>query len=41
MTNNLNEDKTIEFKYDAGGNIVNVKVFRDSKLTTEIELIKK
>ena len=41
MTNNLNDDKTIEFRYDADGNIVNVMVYRGLELIKEIELMKK
>lgn len=41
MTNHLNDNKTIEFKYDTAGNIVNVKEYHGSDLTKEIELINK
>jgi len=41
MKNNLNDNKTIEFKYDAIGNIVNVKEYRGSELTKEIVLVSK
>ena len=41
MTNNLNDNKTIEFKYDTDGNIVHVKEYRGSDLTKEIELMGK
>jgi hypothetical protein len=41
MTNNLNDNRTIEFKYDTDGNIVNVKEYRGSDLTKEIELMNK
>ncbi|WP_157638166.1 hypothetical protein [Flexithrix dorotheae] len=40
MTNKLNEDKTIEFKYDYHGNIISVKEYLGSDLAKEIELIK-
>ncbi|QNR24525.1 hypothetical protein [Croceimicrobium hydrocarbonivorans] len=41
MINKLNDKKTIEFKYDPAGNIVNVKEYHGSDLTKEIELINK
>ena len=41
MTNNLNDNKVIEFKYDTDGNIVNVKEYRGSDLAKEIELMNK
>mgnify|MGYP001177149147 CR=1 FL=1 len=41
MTNNLNDNKTIEFKYDTDGNIVNVKEYHGSDLMKEIELMNK
>lgn len=41
MKNNLNDKITLEFKYDTDGNIVNVKDYRSSDLTKEIELIGK
>ena len=40
MTNNLNDNKTIKFKYDSDGNIVNVKDYRGSDLIKEITLMK-
>lgn len=39
MTNNLNDDEIIEFKYDVKGNIINIKVYQYAKLEKEIELI--
>jgi hypothetical protein len=41
MMNNLNDNITIEFKYDTVGNIVNLKEYRGSELTKEIELMSK
>lgn len=41
MTNTLSENKTIEFKYDTDGNIVNVKEYRGTGLTKEIKFMNK
>ncbi len=41
MTNKLNDDKTLEFKYDTDGNIVNIKIYNYLELTQEIALIDK
>ncbi|WP_316806981.1 hypothetical protein [Pedobacter agri] len=38
IKNNLNEDNTIEFKYDTNGNIVSLKEYKFSDLRQEIEL---
>ena len=41
MTNNLNHNKTVEFKYDNVGDIVRIIVYRGLELIKEIELMKK